>query len=576
MSATMSLSGWTQRLGQSQVLRSRLVVVTLTVILGFLCAYPLAMLFFGSFYSTQPGLPGELNLDGYRQVLSAENVSVLWNTIIISLIKTIISISLAILLAWIIARTDTPGRMHLEVLITLPFFIPGLLTATSWGMLANPQVGVINTIWKAMTGSTDPLVNIYSYGGVIWHMSQASTTFLFLFLVEAFRAMDPSLEEASRISGASRWTTTRRVTLVLMAPMITSCFLLSFIKGLEAFDSALIFGYPAGIKVVTTQIFYSLNQSIEPNYQAATALSFVTLLFMIALILIQQWMLRGRSFQTVTGKGFSPKLIKLGPWRWVTFGVCILFFLITVALPVGQLLVGSVFKYFGFYRWELLTLDHYKAVFSNRQIWQSAQNTFFLALTGASATMVLGSLIAYVSTRTKWGGRRIIETLAWLPWLMPGMVLGVGFLWAFALLPHWVPIYGTIWALFLAYVALGTPVAVRVMSASFSQLANDLEECSRTSGANWLQTLRRIVIALVMPSFFVGWMMTFFSIMRELSVSILLYSAGNEVLSVTLMRLWTDGRVEQVSVIGLMMMLLVIVMRLAQHMFMRRTFAAIA
>ena len=170
----------------------------------------------------------------------------------------------------------------------------------------------------------------------------------------------------------------------------------------------------------------------------------------------------------------------------------------------------------------------------------------------------------------RWRGRRLIDALAWLPWMMPGMVLGVGFLWAFAMLPGPIPIYGTIWALLLAYMALGTPVSVRVMSVAYEQLSYDLEECSRVHGASWWQTLWRILVALAWPSFAVGWVLTFFGIMRELSASILLYSVGSEVLSVVLLKLWANGQAEQVSVIGLMMMLLVIFFRWVQLRIIKR------
>jgi iron(III) transport system permease protein len=209
-------------------------------------------------------------------------------------------------------------------------------------------------------------------------------------------------------------------------------------------------------------------------------------------------------------------------------------------------------------------------VFGNRDFWRATANTMELGLMGATATMVLGGIVAYVTTRTKWRGRRIIDVLAWLPWMMPGMVLGVGFLWGFAMLPGPIPIYGTIWALLLAYMALGTPVAVRIMSGVYQQLSYDLEECSRVHGAGWWATLVRIIVALTWPSFAVGWVLTFFMVMRELSASILLYSVGSEVLSVVMLKLWTNGRAEEVSVIGLMMMVMVIVFRWAQLRFIQK------
>jgi iron(III) transport system permease protein len=547
------------------LLRGRnLAVLALILLLGFLTVYPMTMLLYGSLHSTPPGTAGVFNLEGYRQIMTAHNAVVLLNTIGISFAKTVPSLAVAILLAWIIARTDTPWRGVLEVMITLPFFVPPILTAMAWGMLGNLQVGMINQTWQAITGSESSPINVYSYGGVIWHMSQYTTTFLFLFLVDAFRAMDPALEEASRMCGASRWTTFRKITLFLLLPVLTSGVMLSFIRGIESFESPLFFGTPAGIKVISTEIYDSITQRAVPEYQSATALSFVIMGLMLLLVVWQWSVLRGKSFQTVTGKGFNPGVVRLGPWRWVTFSFCLLFFFVTTVLPVGQLAVGSFFKFFGFYGWENLTLEHYHAVLGDSEFWRATRNTMMLGLVGATATMVLGSIVAYISVRTTWRGRRLIDAIAWLPWMMPGIVLAIGFLWGFAMLPAQIPIYGTVWALFLAYLALGTPVSVRVMSGAYAQLSFDLEECSRVHGASFWQTLTRILVALAWPAFAVGWVLAFFGIMRELSASIMLYSPGSEVLSVVLVKRWVNGLAEEVSVIGLMMMALVIVFRWVQ------------
>jgi iron(III) transport system permease protein len=286
---------------------------------------------------------------------------------------------------------------------------------------------------------------------------------------------------------------------------------------------------------------------------------------MFLLVFWQWWLLGNRSYQTVTGKGYSPGIMKLGRWRWITFSACVLFFVLAVALPFAQLLVGSFFRLFGFYNWDMLTLEHYQWVFENRQLWRAFYNTMLLGIGGATATMILGGMVAYVCVRTRWRGRWLIETLAWLPWMMPGMVLGVGFLWGFAIIPGPIQIYGTMWALLLAYITLGTPLAVRIMNGTFAQLSFDIEECSRVHGASWWQTIWRILIALAWPAFAVGWLLTFFGIMRELSASILLYSVSSEVLSVVMVRMLIDGQPERVTVIGLLMMLLVFVFRWVQH-----------
>jgi len=540
------------------------------LVLCFLTVYPMAMLLYGSLHSTPPGMAGEFNTNGYTSLATAENFEALVNTVALSLVKTVLSLALAILLAWIVARTDTPGRGVLEILITLPFFIPPILTATAWAMLGNAQVGSINLAWRWLTGTDGTLIDVYSYGGIVWHMMQYSTPFIFLFVVDAFRAMDPSLEESSRMSGATRWQTFWRITFGLMLPVTTSAFILSFIRGMESFESAVFFGTPVGIKVLTTQIFDMITQRAQPDYQGATAMGFATLLLLFLLLVLQNRLLRGRTFTTVTGKGYSPNVTRLGPLRWLTFAICVLFFILAVVLPIGQLLVSSFFQYFGFYQLDMLTLDNYRNVWDNREFWTAFGNTMLLGFLGATATMVLGGIVAYVTTRTTWHGRRLIDVLAWLPWMMPGMVLGIGFLWGFATLPHGIPIYGTLWALLLAYIALGTPVAVRVTSGAYAQIARDLEECSRVHGANWGQTLWRILVALAWPAFAVGWVLVFFGIMRELSASILLYVPDTTVLSVVMLKLWNSGKPETVSVIGLVMLVLVLLFRWVQLKFIKR------
>jgi len=545
-------------------------LAALILLLGFLTLYPMAMLLYGSLHSTPPGIAGAFNLNGYTGLASAENAAVLANTVGLSLIKTVLSLALAILLAWIVARTDTPASELLEVLITLPFFIPPILTATAWAMLGNAQVGTINLAWRWLTGTDGTLVDVYSYGGVIWHMMQYSTPFIFLFVVDAFRAMDPSLEESSRMSGATRWQTFWRITFVLMLPVTTSAFILSFIRGMESFESAVFFGTPVGINVITTEIYNLITQRAQPDYQAATSLGFAAMALMFLLLVLQGRLLRGRSFTTVTGKGYQPNVTRLGPLRWVTFAICVAFFLLTVVLPVGQLLLSSFFQFFGFYQADMLTLEHYRNVWDSSEFWRALGNTMLLGFVGATATMLLGGIVAYVTTRTRWPGRRLIDTLAWLPWMMPGMVLGIGLLWAFAMLPHAIPIYGTLWALLLAYIALGTPVAVRVTAGAYAQIATDIEECSRVHGANFWQTLLRILVALAWPAFAVGWVLIFFGIMRELSASILLYAPGTEVLSVVMLKMWTAGKPEQVSVIGLLMLVLVLLFRWVPLRFIRK------
>jgi iron(III) transport system permease protein len=540
----------------------------LLLLIGVLTLYPLGMLVYGSLHTTPPGEPGALSLEGYRALATSRNAAVLANTVGLSLVKTTLSMVLALGLAWIVARTDTPGRRTIEALVALPFFIPPVLTATAWGMLAAPRGGLINLAWTGLTGFSEPLVNIYSYGGVVWHMMQYTTPFLFLLFATALRSMDPSLEESSRMSGASSWATFRRVTLSLMLPLTTSAFILAFIRGVEAFESPMFFGTPARIHVLTTEIYNLIHHDTEPNYQEATALA-LFVMGLLSLLIIWQWRLLGsRSFLTVTGRGYQPRVTSLGRWRFVTFALALAFIAVTVALPVGQLALGSFFKFFGFYRRDMLTLEHYRQVWGSRLVLRAFANTLLLGFAGATITMFLGSVTAYVVVRTRLPTRRVVEVLAWLPWMMPGIVLGVGLLWAYALLPG-LALYGTRWALLIAYVTLSLPLAVRTMAGALSRISADLEECSRVHGAGFWTTFRRILLSLSWPSFAVGWIFLFFIILRELSASILLYGPGSEVLSVVVMRLWSEGKAEEVSVIALVMLLFVFAFRFLESRIVR-------
>ena len=459
----------------------------LLLVLLFLTAYPMAMLVYGSLSTAPLGETGTWSLAGWRAMFSRANG--LFNTVVLSLVKTVLAMGLALLLAWIVARTDTPGRETLEVLITLPFYIPPILTAMAWGMLGTPKGGLINLAWTWLTGRAKPIVNVYSYGGVVWHMMQYSTPFLFLLMVGAFKSMDPSLEEASRLSGATALTTFRRVTLGLMLPVTTSAFILSFIRGVESFESALVFGTPAGIEVITTEIYHLINHTDKPDYPQATALALGVMILMFGLV-AWQWRLPRepgllhRHGQGLYAAGDAARPVALGHVR-----------------RLHGLLRGHgdlarrpardrifLFRFFGFYRMNMLTLEHYRAVWENRLFWRALGNTLLLGFLGATVTMVLGALVAYVLVRTRFRIRRALEVLAWLPWMMPGMVLGIGLLWAYAPMPGPIQLYGTLWALLVAYVTLGTPLSVRTMSGAFSQLANDLEECSRIHGAAWWTT----------------------------------------------------------------------------------------
>jgi iron(III) transport system permease protein len=532
------------------------------LIVGFFTLYPVAMLLFGSLKDAPPGEAASFSVAAYREVYtSASTYRVLLNSLFIASVETVFAVSLGVFFAWIVTRTNTPCAHLLETLVALPFFVPPILTAMAWAMLGNPTAGSINKFFMLLFGLDQPVFNIYSYSGIIWHMTHYSTAFVFLLIVGAFRATDPALEEASRAAGAGALKTFCRVTIPLTAPAIMGAALLAFIRGLEAFESALFFGLPARIFVFTSEIYSALTHHTPANYPRAMALAALLMAITFIGVLVQRRIMAGKNYSTITGKAYRPRRIDLGLWKWVTFALCLTYFVVALALPVSQLLLGSFFRIFGLYDLRLLTLDNYRQAFIDALFWRSLRNSFVLAGGGAVLCMLISAAIAYIIFRTKFWGRAALDFLAWMPWSLPGMVLALGLLWAFILLPGPIVLYGTIWMLLIAYLIIGLPVGVRSMAATIVQISEELEESSRACGATWRQTFVKIYLALLRPGFSAGAFLLFFILLREVSASVLLYSPGNEVLSVTILKYWEAGRSEVVSVIALVMLGIVVLFR---------------
>jgi iron(III) transport system permease protein len=543
-----------------------LILMNSTLLMvGFITLYPVVMLWFGSVRDAPPGEAASFTLAAYREAYTdASTYRVLFNSLVIASVKTIFAVILGVFFAWVITRTNTPYPRLLETLVTLPFFVPPILTAIAWAMLGNPTVGTINKVFSHLFGLDWPLFNIYSYAGIIWHMTHYSAAFVFLLIVGAFRAMDSSLEDASRAAGASGIKTFFRVTLPLTAPAILGASLLAFIRGLEGFESALFFGLPAKIFVFTTEIYSALTLRTPADYPRAMALASLLMAITFAGVLIHRRVISGKRHFTVTGKDYRPRLVDLGVWKWVTFGFCVAYFFVALVLPVSQLLLSSFFTIFGLYDLRLLTLDNYRQAFSDLLFWRALRNSLALAAGGAVLCMLISAVIAYIISRTKFWGKGVLDFFSWVPWSLPGMVLALGLLWAYILLPGPIMLYGTLWILLIAYLTIGLPIGVRSMSGTIVQISEDLEESSRACGASWWQTFVKIYLALLRPGFTAGAFLLFLIFLRELSASVLLYSPGNEVLSVTILKYWEAGRSEVVSVIALFMLGIVVLFRIGE------------
>lgn len=537
-------------------MRRRVPLLILWVALAFLVIYPTAFLIYGSFYSAPPGDAGHLSIQGYRTLWSGQNGRVILHTFGYAIAATGTGLLLGLGLSWIVARTDVPGSAVWQALFTLPLFIPPVLMAAAWGMLAAPRVGLLNVAARELFGVNN-LLNIYSPGGVIWYLIQYSTAFQVNMFVGPLRALDASLEEAGRICGASRARVFWSVVLPVMYPVVSNGFLYSFVRSFEAFEGPLILGLPAGVKMLATQIYELIHQNYRPDYLQATAMGVLALVLMVPFVWLQWKLQGGRSFVTITGRGYSARPVKLGRWRWPVLILCALYALTIAGLPIAQLLLGSFMRFFGIYGagW---TLDHYAKVLRDPFIMGALRNTMVLALTGATLGMLLGASVAYATVRARGQDvgamRSSLNFVSWVPLLIPGIVLGVGFLWAYAFLPRSIALYGSVWALLFAYITLCLPIATRVSSGVFAQVSGDLEESARVCGATGLRTFMTVVLRIVWPALAVGWILCFVLIVREVSASIILAAPGSQVLSVGIVYLWSQGRLEEVCVVAMLML----------------------
>ena len=534
----------------------QLLVFGLAVVLALLVLYPLAWLFAGSFAPPTGAVDQTFSLEGYRRALTdVQARSAVVTTLWLSLARALAAVTLAAFLAWAITRTNVPGARLFHGLMLVSFFLPNLPQILAWTFLLSPRTGTLNVWLRSLVGSdatTGPF-NIYSYEGIIFIGVLTWSGFLYLFIAPAFRAVDASLEEAARMSGANGFRTITRISIPLLMPAVIGAFGLAFIRMVESFETELLLGTPAQIYVFTTQIYAYIARELTPQYPPAIALSTLFVGLVLLLVLLQRRILGGRSFVTISGKDHRRAPADLGPWKWALLAVLVAFNVIHLALPLGMLVLGSVQRSIVQFRFDGFTLDHWKILLGS-DMGRVIANTIVVGVAAAVIAIALVSVVSYVVMRTTFRGRQTLEILTWVPYMVPSFVLGVGFLWA-ALRGNPLPwvLYGTHAVLVIALVVRFIPLGSRLMNGTMVQLAKELEEASRMSGASFVRTFRRIVLPLLSPAIGIGILMFIVIAIRDLSTVILLYGPGSTLLSVVFYAHWRSGTQEDAAVIGLLM-----------------------
>ncbi len=479
----------------------------------------------------------------------------LFTTAIIATTSAAICCVVAAPIGWLVSRTDMPGRQTIRALVTASFVTPPFLGAVAWELLAAPNSGLLNQLYRVLAGAdADPLFNIYSLTGIIFVISCYTFPFVFVLVANALDNMPGELEDASAILGGKAWTTARRVTIPLALPALVAGALIAFLQAMTLFGSPAILALPAGFHTMTTKI-WSLFQ-YPPKLELAAAAAVPLLLLTIVLLQLQKFILGRRGYSVLGGKYGAPRRIELKRWRWAALAFCLIVLLNPVFLPYFALLNAAFSpNATTLVTPSTLTLHNIVFVFTELSSTQLAlKNTVILGAATATIGTILALVIAYVTTRRMIAGHRVLGFLATAPVAVPGIVLGVGLFLSYTRPPF--VLYGTLWILLVAFLTINLPSAYQQLQAAFATIHPELEDASRILGATRLQSLRQITAPLLRTGVIATWCFIFIGVMRELSAAIVLFTSQTKVLSVLIYDLNESGDLAAIAVLGIAMLVI--------------------
>ena len=526
-----------------------------------LVGVPLAFLVLGSF--SLAALPtefslSEMGLGNYIEVwLDPRTVGLFANTFIYVSGATLVGIGFAATLAWLVERTNIPGKIWIYAGVPMTLAIPGMLQAMAWVLLLSPKIGFINTSIRDLLGLAENPFNIYSLSGMILIEGLRLVPTAFLMLVPLLRSMDPVLEEAAAMSGANPRSTLRRVTIKLMLPGLLAVLIYQAMTALEVFEVPGILGIPAEIYVFSTKIYSILHSDTGiPAYGKANSLAMIYVVIAVAATyLYSRVIARSERFTIVTGKGYRPREVDLGRYKWCAFGFAQLYLLLSIIMPFLALLYVSFLPFMqapSANAFSMMTLNNYKELWYQEVIGTVVWNTLIMVVLSATLTVVFSFLVSLVIVRSKFWGRKILDQLAFMPHAIPGIVLGLAFLWVFLQADKFgIPLYGGIVSISIAFAVGFMAYGTRAINAAILQIHKDLEEAAHVSGAPYWRTMWRIFYPLMLPTFVGVWIWSVLHAVRQAGTPLILYEgAENQVLAVLIWNLWDRGDIEIVGAMG--------------------------
>ncbi len=544
--------------------------VAAAAVTGVLVLYPIFYLLQASFDVGDPDVrpPTAYGFDNYAALASYTRI--MTNTITVSLAATAMALVFGFASAWMLTRTNVPWRRGFEQLMAVPYYVTPLLGALAWSLLGTPESGFINQIARAL-GAHGPVIDMLSPAGIAWVMALFEGSVAFVMIGAVMKSMDPALEEASQVMGGGRLRTMLTITLPLVAPGVLGAAVFVFAEMLGSFSAALVLGLPVRYYVITTAIYQLISQ-YPPQIPLAAAMGVSLFAVMFVMLFLYRRIITSRSYVTISGKAFRPRVMDVGALRWMLFALCVTYVLVSVALPVATLAFAALQKLaVAFPASSNWTLSNFRTAMTMNAVQQALGNSLILGVATASIGIVLMGLLSWIIYRSRLPGAPVLEYLVMFPQAVPRLVFAFGMMWAWLVFP--LPIYGTIWILLIAYLTVFLPLGVRTISGVLLQIDRSLEECAEMCGAPWGYRMRTITMPLLRPGLMAAWILLFIASVRELGASILLMGPHSKVLTPAIVESWAATSSELTAAMALIQ---TVVVALALAFFMAVTRRAIA
>jgi iron(III) transport system permease protein len=535
---------------------TRTLTPSLIAIVGFLTVCPVVMLILGSF-SGGLGSFGDFTLKKYiESYTDPDFADIIVNTAVFTIGSAFVATLLALFLAYLNTRTNIPFKFLFRIISIIPMMIPHILFAVSWLLLLNPSNGLINLFLRQIFNLTESPFNIYSLPGMILAEGLLDLPIAYLILAPAMASFDVSLEESSKVCGASNLRTLGKVTLPILRPAILASITLVIVRSLASFAVPSVIGMPGRIYVLSTHIYRIIATGFAADYGMAAAVGMSALAMSTTLTYIYRYLtLEGEKYVTISSRGYRPTVIDLKNAKYPLFAIVAGLSFVLIVLPVLVLLYTSLLPYSmvpSAKAFAMMSWKNWAEVLKDPISLLSLKNSVFLGIVGATLGVILSIFVCYAVVKVRTPTSGILESLSFLSFSFPGIVIGVGFMWFFVR----TPLYATIWSLLIGYIATYLPYGIRPLTSAFVQIHSDLEESSRVYGGGTLYTLRRIVIPLLIPGIVSGWILMATMFVRELTLSVVLSRPGTEVLAVQILRFAEDGLWGKLSALGIIMILI--------------------